>query len=570
MLDLESKQGGAVDEQALDDAREVLQHLDKALRVYRLYDPGNEMVTRFMTSLREKLMLFLRDFGELAVRVRPTAFEMRGHTLDGGGLDELALALFRQGIVTLALNSRMDEAQLRKLVGLLSHGLLWRADLTGVKYTSILGYTEDGGEEELNIDADAVDATLSDALQADLGSVPEKASAELEKKADLLSSEGGDLPPELKQLVDSMEVESTIRLQQQLLEVLREAFSSEVMSELFEPEEVRRMLSSLVGALLAQRDIEGLAATAAELRTMVAASSAEGATPLPHHEVLESFVEAGLDETAVHELLETLPGEIMTHAEEITTVLSVFAQNQVAMVADLADRQSSDQGRNLLSRILVSLAKGDPDFLVTRFRSLEGRQAVEALAVLVQLDIKLARKAVSVRLPAAPSETQVALLEAVHTIPGLYDERVRAALLRLGARGGRLRELILASFEQYADYEVASEIWSWVRGNDFDEWEPSSVEVALRALLKLSEAEALSFCEEALRRKSLFRRRALVDLKIAVVTALGSSDSPIAGALLHELEDSRDKSLHYACRDALEQRSARQAQGALAGKGVVR
>ena len=473
MLDFETNVGGAVDEQALDDAREVLLHLDKALRVYRLYDPGNEMVTRFMASLRDKLMPYLRDREQLTVRVRPTSFEMSGNVLEGGGLDELALSLFRQGIVTLSFNSRMDDAQLRRLVEILTHGLrlsdsaeddlvtlLWRADLPGVKYSSVLGYQEDGGEDELNVDADAVDATLSEALQADLQQMPDEARAALDKKTDSLSSEGADLPMEIKQLVDSMELESTMSLQCQLLEVLRETFCSETLSALFEPEEVRAMLSSLVSALLA--------ASAAELRDMLAISAddtaeSEDGKALPHREVLKAFVDDGLDETALLRLIEALPGGTMTHADELTTVLTVFSQNQIAMVARLADQQSNDHARHLLSRIMVTLAKGDPDFLVTRFRSLEGRRAVQALGVLAQLDVDLARKAVSVRLPAAPGDTQVALLEAVHSISGLYDERVRAAFLRLASRGGHLRELILASFEKHADYAVADTIWGGFR-----------------------------------------------------------------------------------------------------------
>jgi len=103
----------------------------------------------------------------------------------------------------------------------------------------------------------------------------------------------------------------------------------------------------------------------------------------------------------------------------------------------------------------------------------------------------------------------------------------------------------------------------WIQNEEFDEWEPSTVEAALRALLTLSEEQALSFCQETLARKTLFRRRALVDLKIAVATALGASESPLARAMLYEHVGTRDKSLQRACRDALEKHAARQARGIL-------
>src|SRR5688572_5016590 len=83
------------------DAAEVLTKLDKALRMRRLYEPHHELVQRFDGELRGALKSYFQRHGDLRVRVRPTAFETADQPIDAPGLDELALAFFRQGVIAL-------------------------------------------------------------------------------------------------------------------------------------------------------------------------------------------------------------------------------------------------------------------------------------------------------------------------------------------------------------------------------------------------------------------------------------------------------------------------------------
>ena len=136
---------------------EVMLHLDKAGRVFRMYARGNEMVTRFSTEVAERMAAFVGKYGDLVVGVRPASFEHEGGCITGPGLDELALALFRQGLTSLRFGEGFTQASLLDFLGLVRQGLfesdvqdddlvtlLWRHPIAGLTYTSVLGYHEEG------------------------------------------------------------------------------------------------------------------------------------------------------------------------------------------------------------------------------------------------------------------------------------------------------------------------------------------------------------------------------------------------------------------------------------------
>jgi hypothetical protein len=557
-------------------ATDVLIKFDKAMRARRLYEPTHELVQRFDGDLRTALRAYLGRFGDLKLRVRPTAFEVAEQPITASGLDELALSFFRQGIIGLRLATNVPDAQVSSFLDLCNRGLqnrtlgdddlatlLWRANLTSINYAAVLGYTEEDGSgsglDELAIDLDSVGDALGDTLATDLEKLPEKTRKAFEERVRKMRGDDDRLSPEIGAARDAAQKDSRLELARHAFAILRAVLSTPRRSPDLSADELRRLLLTFRSVFIQHADLDGLT----DLAQLVKGMSEAVTTSNDDKAALFALTKQRIDEQEFMAMLERVPGGAAGNLQKLTTVIQVLAGNDRTLIARLADLDKSDQGRGALDKMLVDAAGHDPDYLINRFRSLEGKRAVEALALMVRKDPVQARMAVAVRLPGAGDETQIELLEAIHTIPDLYDPRMRAALIRLAAKGGPLRVRIFEGFTTHHDPEVIEAVWGWVQSDELEKWDARTVSAAFRMLLSHGEeARVLPMVEQILGRKSLFGRKQLMDLKLTVIAALTASQAPETRAFLTKHSDSRDKEIGASCREALERITIERARGA--------
>ncbi len=570
MFDVPGDERQRANDETVGLAREILVRLDKALRARRLYDGNHSLVARFEGELREHLRHYLGTFGALRLRVRPTSFELGDKVIDGTGIDELALGFFRRGVIALRLAESTSDQELDTLIDIINRAffarqlsdedlltMLWRAHLPSLKYSAVLGYTEDDGsgepEDGLLADADTVgDALEDDAVGAfDLASLSAEQREVLEAKVLLLKGKDENLPREVAKLRSETEAETDVALLERLLTLTKASISLRDRQRDVSSDELVTILGSLRRGFFAAGDMDALARFAATVHAIAAQSELS----TEDRDAVQRFLDAGVDERQLEEFLKRIPGGAAKNAPALASILKSFARNDRELIARLADHDETGAGREALNQVLVDVVGQDSDYLITRFRSLEGERAIEALALLSRQDVGSARKAVAVRLPAVGDEFQIELLEAIFTIPGLYDERLRAALLRLAQKGGGLRVHVLESYAVHADPAITNEVLAWVGTEELDTWDPKSVEAAFKVLFRAHEVRALPIVEGILARKSLFRRRPLLELKLAVVAALAYSEAPEAHAILDKQLASKEAELRDAARASLDRQA---------------
>jgi len=555
-----------VNDATLNEAREVLLQLAKSLRVHRLYDRGNEMVTQFRERLEERLEDYVNAHGPLAVKVRPAVFEMQGEQLPMQGIDEFALGLFRQGIMTLSINDEVSGNSLSRFLELLAAGLntsdasdedlvtlLWRAQLPGVKYTSVLGFRESGVDEddELDFDPDAVFDTIDDTLKTDL-----QAKTHFEQGSDATRNileahvkklQGADPPAELVEFIGAIRDESHADALAALLEVLEDVLTLPETEHHIDADETGALLTTTLEMLLDKGEASTVSAFADLLSRVSEAPEAF------HKEVVAEFRRTGLSDDALSQWLNELPGGISAHTQMVKMVISEFAPDRADLIAEFAD--SAEASNQLaLNEVLAEMKGDDTDYLVTRFRALEGPQAVSALRALQRVDNNRARQAVSVRLPGADPDTRALLLESLVTIEGLYDHRVCASLLRLAQRDTAVRTAIVATFVALGDKsrEVVEQLWAWARSDTLAAEDPEHITALMLSVLKLGdEQDAIAHVDDVLQRRAWLRRRALHNIKLAFVQSLAEHGTEAALDLLSKLEAEGEKSIRKVCGEAL-------------------
>lgn len=574
MTDEENEPSGPPVEQ-LTAAGEVLLKLDKAVRMRRFYDPTHDIVRRFEVELLGSLGRYLEKFGDLSLRVRPTAFELLDTPIEAAGCDEFALTFFRQGVIALRIQTGVPDDEFLGFISLCSAGLqtsngasddlptlLWGANLTRIQYAAPVGYTEDDGSlrsnDELFVDQETVSQVIGESLSIDLDRLPEATRKAYEERVAKLKGNDTALPAELLAEREALAAETTLGLANATFAALRALLSMPKRPTDLASEDVAGLLLTFRKFYLERGDLDGLI----EVSNVIQALESSVTTSAEDRLALAAMKQKRLDDSDFAGLLARIPGGAAASLEKVKQVVRAFGGDERQTIAALADMDKSSKNRRALDQALGTVAGHDPAYLLNRFRSLEGKRAVEALALLAQSDIAQARMAVAVRIPAATDETQFELLEAIHTIPLLMDDRVRSALLRLATKSDALRVRILESFAVHPDPVVTESVIEWLKAPDVSEWPTKALEAALRLVLASGDAAPIMpLVTELLERKSVFGRKQLLEQKLAVISALSTTDAPEAQALLTRHADGKDKDLAKACRDVLERIAFERSRG---------
>ncbi|MBM4358477.1 MAG: hypothetical protein FJ096_10260 [Deltaproteobacteria bacterium] len=559
----------------LAGAAEVMLKLDKAARMRRFYDAGHDLVRRFEGELTVALRSYHERFGDLSLRVRPTTFELAEASIEAPGCDEFALSFFRQGVIAVRFQAGVPDEEFGRFISLCATGLqsttgaqddlptlLWGANFTRIQYAAPVGYTEEDGSlrssDDLFVDQETVSQVIGESLSIDLDRLPPETRKAYEERVAKLKGNDAKLPLDLVAAREAVEAEDVKTLARRTFEALRAVLLMPTRPTDLGAEDVAGLLLQFRRFFLDQADLDGLV----EIAKLVQSLDTAFTTSAEDRAALGVLKEQRIEETELAAMLRRVPGGTAENVEKVTRVIQAFGGDERESIAKLADLDRSAKGRKALDEVLGEVAGNDPEYLINRFRSLEGKRAVEALAVLARSDLAQARMAVAVRLPGASDETQLELLEAIHSVPSLLDDRIRAALLRLATKGGALRVRIMESFSAHPDAMVRDAVIEWLKGPDVAEWDSRTLEAAFRLVFVSGDpAPVMQLVTDILERKSLFGRKQLLDQKLAVVTALTATDAADAHALLSRYADGKDKDVAKACKDGLERIAFERARG---------
>jgi hypothetical protein len=436
---------------------------------------------------------------------------------------------------------------------------LWRADFSGITYKAVLGYQEAGDQDDddaLSVDEEAIGSTLDELVQSSVDAARAAESVDAARAAESVDGferefelkEGeAELSPAMLSLVDRIQGEDLAELHRHFIEVVHEAVSSSVAAESFSDEEVEKLFTRTLGLVLESGCAENLEQYGTMLVDLEQSAFARMAT---------AMVDRGLSDEELLVFVGRAIERPQHDPEQLLALVAHYTGNQQARVAELADSADDPATRKFLRAALARLAGGDVSALVKTFRGAGAEDVRAAIEVLAHADQDRARQALAVRLAASEAQVQRELLTALCEIDGLYDHRMRGTLLRLVAKGSKVRAEILQLIRVVRDKGAVRQVAVWVKDDDFWNWDAQSIECALRFVLYMvADDSAVTLVEELLARRSLLKRRALAVVKVAAVRALAESRAEAAGELLARLGNDKDKALREASYSAVDERA---------------
>jgi hypothetical protein len=384
-------------------------------RSFTLYDPGNEAVQRFLTTLLEAFGAALAAEGQVAVNVHPFELKFEGQTvyLNRDRERSLAFRLYRDGVRILTFYAGFDWEELTRLLEVLSIRLtgvhqreedlvtlLWKANFQHLEIAAVEGVVPDEADREAGLTLPAAGL----ALPADL---------------DLPRPE---LPPPRGPTWVTLSEESQAALRREaspavlpwdglaLLERLRERLRDERDPMPFS--EVAHLFAEVRDFLLAEDHLPAL-------KSFLTFMWDFAAEPAPawdagREAALYDVLDGCGDRRAIKRMLRSLPAEQKRLRPQLLEILDRCCPEPVTAVADVLAEETSPTGRAVARQILEHYGARKLEVLQNRFVTAGGQLASDLLRVIAGIGGEAA--------------TAFVAQQAAHRDPAVQDE----ALYQLG------------------------------------------------------------------------------------------------------------------------------------------
>lgn len=141
-----SLEGEELDE-AVFQAREVMNNFVKAIKASRLYPPENPRPQEFRVQLLHKLQLFLNKYHSFVFQIGEYDFSFKGNILyENRDLNSsLAFQLYKDGLRELRFMEGLEEGEVRGLIDIIAREninkleddlvtLMWEAEFVHISY----------------------------------------------------------------------------------------------------------------------------------------------------------------------------------------------------------------------------------------------------------------------------------------------------------------------------------------------------------------------------------------------------------------------------------------------------
>lgn len=536
----------------------LLSHWMKALKAYRLYQPGHRTLVGFVSEFHEQLLMRLSQHGDITLRVSQEQITWDGLTVYRNAVKEesICFRLFIQGVRELTFHPGIPQAEIDALLEVIHQAfdnktsvddllsLLWEKDLSYIDFIVLDDFFEEGEQVEFDEFTQQTEANEHSAE-----SVRDAESPLLERLIEERRSGGVDdaLDPDIFRLKDDevlelrrwVEEENSRDIYDDLPLVLREALQPDA------GEDDAATLTALIQASFEVLAEQNRSAEIVGLLANLGAVSRDSRDP-----TIRNAVRAALSAMEPARIIRALARRFNTLTDEDQEVLAdLMASHEGARMNDLVALLADPDLEGVVSYILQRFAKRHLDRLLPCLKSGDTTVVLSLMRILGNTgDPKMLGPIASL---------------VKHADAAVRREAIRSA----GTIGTKRAWLILSEFMADDDESTRLAVFRALEGVPPECYEPE-----LLLLIRRRDFRQRSFFEKGelllalarvpgrhidellislLARKSLFRRDAQNEVRACAATALGRRDGPAAKEALKRFSGDRSPSVRTAVAQAL-------------------
>jgi len=410
----------------LDEVRDLVVTLGKALRASQLYDENNPVYKRFVQALTDEFAALWSEMDEIALHVGEDSLSLEGEEVYSSKTrsDSLAFLLYKDGLRVVQFEPGFEK-QVPRFLDVLNKArhareddddlltLLWEADLGSFqyRYVDLLAEGVDLPEAGLGADQSEFEKALEEARAEDAEAVSGEAAADPPPAT--VSQE--DFNPTLYAL-DATEME---QLRQYVIREQERDVRAEVINALFDRfedgdlerrDEIFDILEGLLPAFMARGEIS---AATRVLKQMRAYESAQVVSE-SHQERITDLLDRLSNTETLNQLIEAIEvGTIDPDPGDLAVFLGFLRGDALGvLVRATFDTESLDLKR-ILGGAVESIARRDSEAVRGLLASHDPALAAAAARIVADQRIESAAGALRDLLDSEHPDVRLAAAEAV-------------------------------------------------------------------------------------------------------------------------------------------------------------
>jgi len=568
-LDVSSIEGKDLDE-AVDQAKDLINTFVKTIKAFRLYPPENPTLVGFIDQVYRKFQLFLNKYHYFILKIGENKLSFREVTLyENPDLKtSLAFQLYKDGLRELRFMEGLEEGEVDGLIDIMKRSdsinkmeddlvtLMWEKDFIHISYLATDEYLEEmPAIIPANIEQFRANLTFEPPPQSEMGDIGEETDGaevdyyEIMKRVESPPLVGVDrsvyflTPDELEGLRKEVELETAPSFVFIVIDILFEILALEKSPQPYQ--ETTGALQKLLDALITLGEFQ----KASELLTRVNII-------LNTYELKDWQVDAIRqlsDKAGEPQRIEKI-GKILDKGEEIrleevSNYLTLLKPNSIQPLIKVLGELNNSKARRMFCEVLIEIGKGNMEliipfiddhrwFLVRNIAYILGRMGKESALPTIQKalnheEARVRREAIQALGIIVSSKAFDLLGKALND----QDDRNRS-----------MAALNLARVGKKASLPALLEV---VQAKDFSKRDSAEIKAFFDAIGMVGSNDAIKPLEKLLEQKSWFGMGKKDEIRLRAASALALIGTAEARSTLEAGRNSKDENIRQACLQAM-------------------
>ena len=568
-LDVSSIEGKDLDE-AVDQAKDLINTFVKTIKAFRLYPPENPTLVGFIDQVYRKFQLFLNRYHYFILKIEENKLSFRGVTLyENPDLKtSLAFQLYKDGLRELRFMEGLEEGEVDGLIDIMKRSdsinkmeddlvtLMWEKDFIHISYLATDEYLEEmPAIIPANIEQFRANLTFEPPPQSEMGDIGEETDGaevdyyEIMKRVESPPLVGVDrsvyflTPDELEGLRKEVESETAPSFVFSVIDILFEILALEKSPQPYQ--ETTGVLQKLLDALITLGEFQ----KASELLTRVNII-------LNTYELKDWQVDAIRqlsDKAGEPQRIEKI-GKILDKGEEIrleevSNYLTLLKPNSIQPLIKVLGELNNSKARRMLCEVLIEIGKGNMEliipfiddhrwFLVRNIAYILGRMGKESALPTIQ--------------KALNHEEARVRREAIQAL-GIIGSSKAFDLLgkALNDQDDRNRSMVALNLARVGKKASLPALLEVVQAKDFSKRDSAEIKAFFDAIGMVGSNDAIKPLEKLLEQKSWFGMGKKDEIRLRAASALALIGTAEARSTLEAGRNSKDENIRQACLQAM-------------------
>ncbi len=568
-LDVSSIEGKDLDE-AVDQAKDLINTFVKTIKAFRLYPPENPTLVGFIDQVYRKFQLFLNRYHYFILKIEENKLSFRGVTLyENPDLKtSLAFQLYKDGLRELRFMEGLEEGEVDGLIDIMKRSdsidkmeddlvtLMWEKDFIHISYLATDEYLEEmPAIIPANIEQFRANLTFEPPPQSEMGDIGEETDGtevdyyEIMKRVESSPLVGVDrsvyflTPDELEGLRKEVESETAPSFVFSVIDILFEILALEKSPQPYQ--ETTGILQKLLDALITLGEFQ----KASELLTRVNII-------LNTYELKDWQVDAIRqlsDKAGEPQRIEKI-GKILDKGEEIrleevSNYLTLLKPNSIQPLIKVLGELNNSRARRMLCEVLIEIGKGNMEliipfiddhrwFLVRNIAYILGRMGKESALPTIQ--------------KALNHEEARVRREAIQAL-GIIGSSKAFDLLgkALNDQDDRNRSMVALNLARVGKKASLPALLEVVQAKDFSKRDSAEIKAFFDAIGMVGSNDAIKPLEKLLEQKSWFGMGKKDEIRLRAASALALIGTAEARSILEAGRNAKDENIRQACLQAM-------------------